>query len=411
MLRNRDFLFLWLVNIAAILAIELFAVTILVTIFQETASTLQAAGTMVARSLPAFLLGPIAGVLVDRFPRKNVLISMDLVRFVLVGIAIWLLQGDGKASVVGMYLILTGLSAAGVFHGPARLALIPSLVPHQELVKANSFIMVSNQIVMGMSYTLGGWLILVFPLRQIALIVVILFAIAILMAILMVVPSRQEAEEESQKESFWDSFVSGWHYLRQHPIARPLTVMETIEHLPHGVWTGALLLAFTTQGLQGNASDWGYIVTSYFSGMILGSLAALAMSDWLSRYPGHLIVANACATGLLTFAFAGSQSLWMAVALGFLFGPPFAIRDVVQDSLLQSTVEGGQLGRVYATREMLRNVVFMFAGLFFAWLSDFVSIRLIYATGAIIYILTALYALSNKALRESKMTPDVAMNT
>ena len=62
MLRNRDFLFLWVVNIAATLAIELFGVTILVTIFQETASTLQAAGTMVARSLPAFLLGPVAGV-------------------------------------------------------------------------------------------------------------------------------------------------------------------------------------------------------------------------------------------------------------------------------------------------------------------------------------------------------------
>ncbi len=86
MLRNRDFLFLWLVNIAVTLAIELFGVTILVSIFQETGSTLQAAGTMVARSMPAFLLGPIAGVLVDRFPRKNVLISMDLLRVVLVGI-------------------------------------------------------------------------------------------------------------------------------------------------------------------------------------------------------------------------------------------------------------------------------------------------------------------------------------
>ncbi len=71
MLRNRHFLFLWLVNIATTLAIELFTVTILVTIYAQTESTLLAAGTMVARSLPPFLLGPIAGVLVDRFPRKK----------------------------------------------------------------------------------------------------------------------------------------------------------------------------------------------------------------------------------------------------------------------------------------------------------------------------------------------------
>ena len=86
MLRNRSFLFLWLVNIASTLAIELFSVTILVVIFQETESTLQAAGTMVARTLPSFLLGPVAGVLVDRFSRKNVLMSMDVVRLALVGL-------------------------------------------------------------------------------------------------------------------------------------------------------------------------------------------------------------------------------------------------------------------------------------------------------------------------------------
>ena len=61
---------------------------------------------------------------------------------------------------------------------------------------------------------------------------------------------------------------------------------------------------------------------------------------------------------------------------------------------------------LYATREMLRNAMFMFAGLFFAWLSDFVSIRTIYIIGGIIYMMTGFYALSNKALRESKIVLD-----
>jgi hypothetical protein len=56
MLRNRQFLFLWFVNIATTLAIELFTITILVTIYEQTESTLQAAGTMVARTMPAFSL-------------------------------------------------------------------------------------------------------------------------------------------------------------------------------------------------------------------------------------------------------------------------------------------------------------------------------------------------------------------
>lgn len=403
MLRNRNFIFLWVVNIAATLAIELFTVTVLVTIFEQTDSTLQAAGTMVARTLPAFLLGPAAGVLVDRYPRKNVLLAMDVVRLVLVGVAIGILQGDGNIPVIAIYLILAGLSAAGVFHSPARLALIPSLVPREALVKANSFISASNQIFMAISYTLGGWLILSIPLRQIAFGVMVLFAFAILAAILMRVPKRVDQDQAGKNETFMQSLISGWRYLRQHPIARPLTIMETVEHLPHGIWTGAVMLAFTTQALRGDASDWGYQVTGYFSGMIVGSVGALALSGILRRYPGRIIVGNALLSGIFTLTFAFSQTIWMATILAFFFGPPSAVRDVAQDSLLQGTVEKGQLGRVYAAREMFRNVVFMFAGIFFAWLSDFVPIRVIYIVGGSLYLLTSLYAYSNKPLRESTM--------
>jgi MFS family permease len=411
MLRNRDFLLLWLINISTILALELFSVTILVTIFEQTESTLQAAGVMVARTLAVFLLGPIAGVLVDRYPRKNVLIAMDLIRLALVGVAVWFLQGTETVPVAGTYLVLAGLSAAGVFHRPARLALIPSLVSREQLVKANSFVLASNQIMMAVSYTIGGWLILAVPLRHIALGVVALFAIAILAALLMVVPKRQDAEGEGEKESFARQLVSGWRYLSQHPLARPLTIMETMEHLPHGIWTGALMLAFTMQALQGDAPDWGYQLTGYFSGMIVGSLGALTISGWLRRHPGRIIIANALGGGLLTLAFAGSRTVWVAVALAFLFGPPNAVRDVAQDSLLQGTVEEGQLGRIYATRAMLANLVFMFAGILFAWLSDVVPIRWIYVSGGILYMLTGVYALSNKALRESKMARGAGMES
>ncbi len=403
MLRNRQFLYLWLVNIAATMALEVFSVTILVTVFEQTESTLQTAGTMVSRTLVAFLLSPIAGVLVDRFPRKNVLIAMDLVRLALVSAAVWFLLGAGAVPVAGVYLILAGLSAADAFHRPARLALIPSVVPREQLVRANSFMLASNQIILAISYTIGGWLIMVVPLRQVALGVGALFGLAVLLAAQLVVPKRRDEADSSHSETFWHAFLSGWGYLRRHAIARPLIVMETIEHIPHGIWTGALMLAFTFQALGGTAPDWGYQVTGYFAGMILGSLGGLAISAWLRRYPGHIIAANALAAGMLTLAYASSQTVWMAVAFAFIFGPPQALRDIAQDALLQSSVEGGQLGRVYATREMLLNISFMFAGLFFAWLSDLVPIRMIYVTGGIIYILTGFYALGSKALRESRM--------
>ncbi len=406
-MRHRvHFLFLWIVNIATTLAIELFTVTILVSVFEQTESTLLAAGTMVARTMPPFLLGPVAGVLVDRFPRKSMLISMGFIQIMLVGVAICILRGDENLSVATIYIILAGLSFANAFHRPARMSLIPSLVDQPHLVKANSFILASNQIMMAISFTVGGWLILSLPFRQIAFGVAVLFTIATLIAMLIVEPQLQDAKNVGKRESFWKSFISGWNYLRRHPIARPLTIMETVEYLPHGIWTGALMLTFTTMALQGDASDWGYQATGYYTGMIIGSLAALAVCDWLSRYPGRIIIVNAFTASLFTLAYAGSETVWIAVIWAFVFGPPSAIRDVAQDSLLQGTVGKEQLGRVYATREMLRNAMFMFAALFFAWLSDFVSIRTIYVIGGVLYMMTGFYALSNKALRESNIISD-----
>ena len=402
MLRNRNFILLWLVNALTTLAIELFTVTVLVAIFEQTSSTVQAVGVMVSRTLPAFLLGPLAGVLVDRFPRKHVLISMDVVRLALIGLSIWLLSINDQIPVLTIYLLMAAIAAAGVLHRPARLALIPSLVGQAEIVRANSLILVSNQVMLAISYTVGGWLILYLPLRQIIVGVSALIVGSIVAAALLKVPPLL-SDRPVRQLHFFQTVLDGWRYLRRHPIARPLTVMEAAEHVPHGIWTSALMLAFTFQVLGGDAADWGYQSTGYFAGMTLGSLGALFISNWLSRYPGYIIILNALIAGLLTLAYAVSPSVAFAVVLAVVFGLPGAVRDVAQDSLLQATVADEQLGRVYATREMLRNVVIMVAGVFFAWLSEQISVRWIYVIGGVAYMLTAVYAMSNQALRQSKM--------
>lgn len=403
MLKDRQFFLLWLISTATSLAVELFNVSVLVAIFEQTGSIFQTAVAVVARALPAFLLGPMAGVFVDRFSRKNVMIGIDLLRVLLVGVAIWLLMINDAVPIVAIYLIMAGLAAGATFHKPARMALIPSLVAQEQLVSANSFIMISNQVGIALAYMVGGWLSVRILPQQIAWMVAALLVLAIVAALMMVVPKRAETATEAKGESIREAFMEGWTYLTQHPIARPLTIMESLEHLPHGIWTSALMLAFVTQALDGTAADWGYQSTAYFGGMMVGSIGALAIGDWLKRHPGWIIVGTAALAGVLTLGFAASPTVWASIVIAFIFGPPFAIRDVAQDALLQATVDEGQLGRVYATREMLRMVIFMFAGLFFAWLADFVPIRWIFVLGGIMYIGTGIYALSNRALRESKM--------
>lgn len=371
-------------------------------VFTQTESALQATVAMVIRTLPIILLGPFAGVMVDRFTRKYILSITDLIRLLMVIFAILLLDNGNITSLAGIYAILLVLSMLEVIHRPARLAIIPSLVTSQQLIKANSFMLVSGQIVMAISFALGGWLLLVVSFGQIALGIVVLFTVSVLSAFFMQVP-KNGTSSYIQNEHVFKSIADGWRYLLRHPLARSLTMLETMEHFPHGIWAGATLLVFVTKELPGTSIHWGLVSTSFAMGMVLGSLWAAKVSDMVNRFSGRVIVANTFLTALLTLIFAGSPTVWIAIIVAGLFGPPFGIRDVAEDSLLQAKVTGGQLGRVYATREMFRTATFMCGALLFAWMIDFIPVRSLYIIGAGIYLLTGIYASTNKALRTSQV--------
>ncbi|NJM05446.1 MFS transporter [Candidatus Gracilibacteria bacterium] len=105
--------------------------------------------------------------------------------------------------------------------------------------------------------------------------------------------------------------------------------------------------------------------------------------------------------GVLTLAYAVSDTVLAATLISVAFGPPFAMRDVAQDSLLQTTVAPEVLGRIYAAREMFARVAFLAGGLVFAVLADQLAIRQVYVLSGLMYCLVAVYALASTVLRRS----------
>jgi MFS family permease len=127
------------------------------------------------------------------------------------------------------------------------------------------------------------------------------------------------------------------------------------------------------------------------------------VAERLARRAGWVIIGSAFLYGVLTLAYAVSPTVLFAVLVSFVFGPPSAIRDVTQDALLQATTSPEVMGRVYATRDTLARISYMLAGVAFAWLADQVSVRWVYLIGGVMYVGTALYALSSSAIRHGRI--------
>lgn len=404
--RPRPLLALWLTHLLATLANELTTISMVVLVFGTTGSALQTTGVLIARNLPPLLFGPFVGSIVDRWPRRPVLVGANLLRAGLLGLFV-LAAAQGGASLWASYLLVFGLTLIEVVHKPALMATLPVVAPGERVVWANSVFFTTTQVVFTVGYTVGGLVSAAVGPPVLATLNLGLFLLAAGAAQLIGVVVAGRAVVA--RVAFWRNVVDGFAYLRRHRLARTLITVEFLESWPHGVWTSALMLSFTVVALGAGVDAWGYQSGAFFAGQLLGALLALAATRLVGRRPGWIIIGNAVLMSGLTFAYAASPSVLVAVLVSLAFGPPFALRDVAQDALLQTSVTTDMLGRVYALREMFARLAFLLGGLLFAQLADGMGLRETFALAGALYGLTALYTLGNGALRASRVAAAPAL--
>ncbi|WP_349257799.1 MFS transporter [Iamia sp.] len=111
------------------------SVALVILVYRLTGSGMKVAGTVAFEIAPVMLLGFVAGAVVDRYSRRRVMVAADLGR---AAVAILLVASHDQLAVV--YLAAFALSAFSVFFNPAAASVLPTLVPDDEVVGANSAI-------------------------------------------------------------------------------------------------------------------------------------------------------------------------------------------------------------------------------------------------------------------------------
>lgn len=389
-IQNAAFRRLWFAVFVSVFGDVLFTIGVLVLVYERTNSALQAVLVSVATVLPPFMLGPIAGYYVDRLDRRHVMVTMDVLR-VLAVLTLLVWQDIGL-----LYTVVVLLSVANGFYFPARMSIIPSIVERHQLVQANSILTATQQSVMGMGYIFAGVMTSYFDFTVFVVLDALTFGVAAVMVATITLTHPPDATEQI---ALLPALRSGFDYLRDHRLPRALLLMETFEHSPHGLWSAGLFLVFVERALNGTATEFGIMASVYFLGEVSGALLATRLSGFIAANTGRIIVVNTFLFSLWTLLFALSPTVYFACAVTFLFGPSQAMRDVGQNTLLQTTVPQAMLGRIYAVREMGWRVSFTFSAIVLATLSDYMNVRYVYLLGACLYVMVGLYAATVRDLR------------
>lgn len=159
LLSNRTFARFWLAGLLFVLATWSLHITMLVYVFELTSSPFATGLIPVFASIPGIVVGPIAGVLVDRWDRKRVMAGGALI---LVGLLVATVPFANRIGVEALYAIIATQAVVMTFFTPAENALLPTLVRDDDLATANSLNALNDNLGRIVGPAAGAWILVQF---------------------------------------------------------------------------------------------------------------------------------------------------------------------------------------------------------------------------------------------------------
>jgi len=305
---------------------------------------------LIIKLLPSFFVGPLAGVVADRFNRKTIMIIADVIRGFLVLGFLFVHRPDQTWIA---YAIAAVEVVVSTFFDPARSAAIPSIVSRDELISANALSSASWSVTLAVGAALGGLVTDAFGRNAAFVVDSISFFIsaAYILAIRLKSPSRQE---RTRRLSIADAtgvtdLIEGARYLRSNPRVVALLLVKSGWGLGGGV-----LLLLTIYGKQifpigrDGAASIGLLYGARGFGALIGPLIAGKITSGEPRTMRRAITVAFFVSAAFYLLFARSPVF--AVALICVLGAHSggSIQWVFSTTLLQMSVPDRFLGRVFA---------------------------------------------------------------
>jgi DHA3 family macrolide efflux protein-like MFS transporter len=307
---NRNFFLLFQGQSVSNLGMQAFTVAMVFWIKHATDSATLMGVILMVSSLPAVLLGPVAGAFADRYSRRAIIVLSDLVRgLAVLALAVFMFIAPGATGAIIPWLFGVSVVSAiiSAFFSPAVSAAIPDLVPKEKITAANSLGRISYQIAMFLGQGMGGTLFRVVGAPGLFLLNGITYLFSGISELFIRIPQPIREKTASTREQiniFRRDLVEGFRYVWNQEGLRQTVLLSCL--LTFFSTPVLILLPFFVENTLGVTPDWyGFLLASYGLGSMLGFLVAGALG-LSSRQRGlwmiAFIIVDAAAYGLLGLA-------------------------------------------------------------------------------------------------------------
>ena len=328
---------------------------------------------LVARIAPGFFFGPIAGVLVDRWDRKKVMVRCDL------GRAAVMIALPFVDTILGLVIASLILEALTMLWSPAKEASVPNLVPERYLTTANSLSMIAAYG----TFPIGAGLMALFGRLSTALFSAewadgfrlheeglafyanaLTFLIAAGLIFSLDLPhrlKRSKTEKIALKERLAEpinDLREGWNFIFVNPVARTVN-MGLATALIGGGMLVPLGAIYATEVLNAGDGGFGFLITALGLGMAVG----VGLISWVQRHLSKtkIFTWSLVAAGTFLIVSASTSQIHFSGTMTFCIGICAGSVYVLGFTLLHENVADELRGRIFSTFYLLTRMCVLIA--------------------------------------------------
>ncbi|MCW8312558.1 MFS transporter [Sphingobacterium sp. InxBP1] len=394
----RTYSYIWVGQFISLLSSSAvnFSIMIWLSLTHKSAEVLAFAA--IAGLLPQAVIGPFAGVFIDRWDRKKVMIFAD--GFIaLCTLAMTFVLKDTHTDMFFIYLLMACRSIGSAFHSPAMQAIAPLLVPEDKLLRVSGI----NQMLQSVSNiagpALGTLAITYFPIAQVLYLDVIGAVFAITSLLFVVIPHLPQSEYKSTVRAVLKDLQQGLLAIYGNKGLKMLFLYAMVATFC--IMPVAIMFPLLTIGHYGGGKwEMSAIEIVWGVGMLVGGsalgLAKISFSKVVLVNSMHILLG-------LTFALSGwFPSGWFIpfVIMTALGGVSMSVFSASFMTIIQEQVVPEMLGRVFSLYFSIAILPSMIGLLFTGYIADAIGVATAFVIAGLTVVLVGLLSFFNRPIMD-----------
>ncbi|MCC7669530.1 MAG: MFS transporter [Leuconostoc pseudomesenteroides] len=401
MLKNKNFLFLLFGQSAANIGDTLYIISVISAIYNLTHSVIASSLVPTVITCAMVIASFMSPLFTNKLKLNHILVSTQLIKTVfLAGLLFYIKNGFVKQNIFGLFVIISIIAFSDGFAQPVSQSILPHYAADNDLVKSNSILNTSFQI-LGIGGWAGGSILLSW--LSVPSILVLSLALAILSIILLLqLQSVSIDQQDSENNSIWHNLLRGWRTIDTVPLLKLTAVISILDTFANSVWISSIILAFVQKTLNASQYWWGYINAAYMFGGVLGGILCYRLSQRIAKNPFSVMITGTTIVALVTFVVSINSNMWILLCLSGLVGIFGELKDIPQTSLIQSRTDNKLLPNVFSSLTVLYTGTFSMASIFVSALSEQFGVRFVFVISSFLLVIVSVLLFFNKRLINQK---------